>query len=68
MPIYNSINNKIKFSNTTIIFFRYTNACKEKEDNEAMIVPFLDYKIDATSHNVNSALDELIVILNSIKN
>jgi len=62
-----AIYKKVKFSDTTIIQFRYTNKDKEKEDYEAMITPFYDYSIENKSfNNVNESLNDLLTLLNSI--
>ncbi len=64
-----AIYKKVKYANTSIILFRYSNVGKKKEDVEAMIVPFYDYIIDnASTEDTNTALNELITILTSIKN
>lgn len=64
-----AIYKKVKFANTTIIQFRYTNKNKEKEDYEAMITPYYDYSIDSKALNdVNESFNALLSILYSIKN
>lgn len=63
-----AIYKKRKFSNTIIILFRYRNENKEKQDKEAMLVPFYDFLIDSTNKNcIEDALNELISLLNSLK-
>ncbi|MDO4419257.1 MAG: hypothetical protein Q4B92_02740 [Ruminococcus sp.] len=63
-----AINNKLKFSNVSIILYRYTNGERNIEINEAMIAPFYDYEIDATTMDTNESLNELLDILTSINN
>lgn len=58
---------KKKKSATTIILFRYTEKGKEKEDREAMLVPYYDYEISAVSKKTDEALKELIDILECLK-
>ena len=71
-----AIYKKRKFSNTTIILFRYGNEGREKQDGEAMIVPFydfflsnVDFSIDSTSGKYEEdVLNKLISLVTLIKN
>lgn len=64
-----AIYRKIKFTNISIIQFRYKDTDRKKEDKESMIIPYYDYIIDSTANNdMDESLKELVTTLTLLKN